>query len=157
MIGDRLLQGALGVVGLMGALLIVRVGLRVRGRYPSLGWAFAAGLMTGGGLSDLVVAVIAPDSVWAPWPTVGCYFAATVVMWLWSRPARHVLRKERELAVLEYLVTQGPANGYEISKATGVSGGTLYPMLDRLERTGSVVRTRAAGGAIYSVAGDPRR
>lgn len=48
------------------------------------------------------------------------------------------------------LLQHGPSTGYEVAKVSGVPRPNIYPVLQRLEERGAVVRAQTAGGARYA-------
>ena len=48
------------------------------------------------------------------------------------------------------LLQRSPLNGYELAKASGVPRSNIYPVLQKLEARGAVVRLEMPGGARYT-------
>src|SRR5215212_5576839 len=48
------------------------------------------------------------------------------------------------------LLQRSPLNGYELAKASGVPRSNIYPVLQKLEARGAVVRLEMPGGTRYT-------
>jgi len=57
---------------------------------------------------------------------------------------------EYEARAYVTLLRRGALTGYQLAKASGVPRPNVYPVLDRLEQRGAVVRVQAKRGARYS-------
>jgi predicted transcriptional regulator len=70
-----------------------------------------------------------------------------------TTPARRELEAlgfgEYEARAYLTLVQEGPLNGYQVAKASGIPRPNIYPVLARLEQRGAVSRTDAKGASRY--------
>lgn len=68
-----------------------------------------------------------------------------------------VIRQLQQLGFSQYeaqayiaLLRESPLNGYELAKASGIPRPNIYPVLQKLEDAGAVMRLTTAGGARYA-------
>lgn len=66
-------------------------------------------------------------------------------MFAFTRAARARKRAARLAAIIDHLANHPDSGGYDICKGAGLSSGSLYPELARLEQDGRVTSRWADG------------